>query len=704
MVKVIVLFGLALAVSACSTAAPTAATAAHDTLADAAPDTAGDAPSDAPSDIPSDIASDIASDATASVPFACPAGAAQPWVETQAIDVKRKKFAMSLFHFNIEYVINGLECSDAQGQHWFMDGAINKGWGDTQVEDYIVDQTFRPMLEMYDKHPSWGVNFELQGRMIEVIAQRHPKVLALLQKLAWRGQVELVSFHANDQLFLAFPREDLHRSIARTKAIFAEACLPLSGVVFDQEGQAGEGRQKVLLQEGYTIGVFPKNLFKYVHKDAENTGFWPLYSSEGGDLIVGPGGIDPASGVEVAWNFFDDGELCAVGETDMGPKNPYFAPSAPTDPARVAAFEAELAASEAQGFYMARISDYVRHLKSSGLQPKPAPPLLDGTWQAPSTKSIHRWLGGSGVLDALYRSENDDGVRTGNVQARHFALVISQLASAGLGKIPVTAAQANALWSNVWRAQVSDCSGVNPWYCETLFGLQTDALVLSDAKSLLAAANMSAPAWDTATQKPWPSAEATQLPIDATILGGIVVPKALGEVNAPFDVTATGLQRPVQARWEAISQQRYRLHIDIGAAECGGSKCLGETRMVALQVPRLSDTLEYSPGLLDGELRSYPLSAFQFALGEAWLPLGNGLLGLGPAGAGVNWYLIKHTATSHLSVRVAPASQSYTFQDETVPESAQRHWVFELIRGTPTEALAAAQTLCVTPVVALHST
>ncbi len=665
--------------------------------ADAIGDTLADAGADG-------VADSTSSDATADAAgFVCPAGAAQPWPEEAAPDPSRKKFAMSLFHFNVEYVIGGLECSDAQGQHLFMDAPINAGWGDAKVEDYIVDQTFRPLLEMYDKHPNWGANFELQGRMIEVIAQRHPNTLALLQKLAWRGQVELVSFHANDQLFLAFPREDLHRSIARTKAIFAKACLPLSGVVFDQEGQAGEGRQKVLLQEGYTLGVFPKNLFKYVHKDAEQGGFWPLYSSEGGDLIVAPGSIDPASGVEVAWNFLDDGELRAVGTTNAGPKNPYFAPSAPTDPARVAEFEAELAATEKQGFYMARVSDYVRHLKALGVQAKPAPPLLDGTWQAPSTKSIHRWLGGSGVLDAFYRSENDDGVRTGNVRARHLALVASQLAQAGVGQVKVDAAQADALWQQVWRAQVSDTSGVNPWYCETAFGMDTNAKVIAGAQALLDAAALKAPAWDTATQSPWPSADATELPIDATILGGIVVPKALGPVAPPFDVTVTSLQRSAQVSWEAVSVQRYRLHVQIGLADCGGGKCPGESRVVALQVPRLSDTLEYSPGLLDGELRSYALSAFSLAQDEAWLPLGNGLLGLGSAGAGVSWYLIKHTATSHLSVRVAPGNSSYTFQDETLPETAQRHWVFELIRGTPADALEAAKALCVTPVVGLHS-
>lgn len=626
-------------------------------------------------------------------------GGGKPYVDKTAPDPARAKFAMSLFHFNVEYVIGGLDYRDADGtQHLFMNIAANAGWDDAKVEDYIIQQTFAPILQMYDKHPSWGVDIELQARMVETMAARHPEVLALLRKLAQRGQVELVSFHANDQLFLAFPALDLHRSIETTKQVFAKHCLPLSGVVFNQEGQAGEGRQQMLLKEGYSVGVFPKNLWRYVHADADKAGFWPLYSSEGGDLIVSSVGVDPASGLQVAWNFFDDGELRATPTTSAGALNPYFAPNAATDPARVAEFEADLASTEAQGYYLARIGDYVRHLKAKGVQAKVAPPLLDGTWQAPSTQSIHRWMGGRGLLDGLFRSEDDDGVRTGNMRARHQVQALEQLAmaaAASSGK-PYAPQQVDGLWRKIFRAEVSDCSGVNPWYAEVQIGLVLNEEVLTHAKLAWSLAQVHAPAWSLATGKPWPFPGATALPSDVTVVAGVVVPAAQGPVDAPLPITLTATDRTATAQWAKVDKDRWRLTVQIGPSQCDGKACKPDARVVGLQLPRWADTLEYCPALIEDQVRSYPLAAFQFAQGEAWLPLANGLAGLGNG-----WYVIKHTSSSHLSLRVAPADKTVQFLDETLPDMASRTWVFEVLQGSADAALKVAISLNTLPTVAI---
>lgn len=231
--------------ASCSPPAP--ADAAIDASAVDAPDGAGN----------DGVGVDVSGDGA--VAPTCTGVGAMPFVETTQPDVKQRKFAMSLFHFNIEYVIGGLDWQNKDGSHtYFLDDIKNKGWDNARVEDFIVLESLLPMLEMYDKHPDWGVDIEMQAYMVEVMAQRHPTTLALLRKLAQRGQVELISFHYAAQLFLAFPKADLHRSLQRVREVFAQNCLPLSGVVFNQEGQAGEGRQKMLLEEGYKIGLFPK--------------------------------------------------------------------------------------------------------------------------------------------------------------------------------------------------------------------------------------------------------------------------------------------------------------------------------------------------------------------------------------------------------------------------------------------------------------
>ena len=165
---------------------------------------------------------------------------------------------MSLFHFNIEYVIGGLDYTDHSGKrHLLVDQQSAAGWDNDRVEDWIVTESFHPILAMCDKHPDWGVDIELQAYMVEVLAARHPQTLALLRKLAVRGQVELVSFHNAAQLFLAFPYEDHARSISATKAVFDAHCLPRSGVVFNQERQSGEGRQRALVAPVTTSGSTP---------------------------------------------------------------------------------------------------------------------------------------------------------------------------------------------------------------------------------------------------------------------------------------------------------------------------------------------------------------------------------------------------------------------------------------------------------------
>ena len=84
-----------------------------------------------------------------------------------------------------------------------------------------------------------------------------------LREAAQKNIVEVVSFHYSDQLFLAYPRLDMERSVALTKELFSDLCVPLSPVVFNQEGQAGEGRHTFMADHDYSIAVFPKNLFRY---------------------------------------------------------------------------------------------------------------------------------------------------------------------------------------------------------------------------------------------------------------------------------------------------------------------------------------------------------------------------------------------------------------------------------------------------------
>jgi hypothetical protein len=652
---------------------------------EASPDKAADTVSDTVLDgdtggVPS---ADVVTGDTSSDAMGDPESKACTFKQPQlaAVDSKRSKFAMALFHFNVEYVIGGLEAKDPSGKTlFFMDNPKNAGWSDEKTEDYIVRETLLPILAMYDKHPGWGVDIEMQGRMVEVMAARHPDVIELLRKLAQRGQVEVISFHHSAQFFLAFPKEDLVRSIGRVKEVFAKHCLPLGKAVFDQEGQAGEGRQKVLVQQGYQIGVFPKNLWKYQHKDLEP--WWPLYSSEGGDLIVGPGSVDPKSGIEVAWSFFDDGELRAVADKPFQ-LNPYFAPTAPHLPERVKAFEDQLAAMEAQGWAHVTVEDYVRHVKAKGIAAKPAPPLLDGTWQAPSTQSVRQWMGRIGLwMD----TEADNTVRSMTAVASIYvrlAQVLLELAEKAGKATPDHTVAVHDLWTGLWRAQVSDTTGINPWAGEVWFGLRTIGQVVKDATKvtgalLKALAPTASSIVDLQTRQFTNTADNVKLDSGA-------------DVPLPLAVTVEAPGRTVTVTARQQAEARFSILVK-------ASKPADPTdRTIAVRFPRTGSEISYSPGLLEGELRTYPLSAFQFLLDEAYLPLANGLIGLGD-----DWWLVKSTAWVHVAARISPKDSFIEFRDDTVNADFTKstvEWRFALVKGKGAAALEYANRLNIWPTI-----
>ena len=626
-----------------------------------------------------DVAADAQGDTADTSVAACPDPLAPA---PDAPDASQTRFALALFHFNVQYVIGGLEYVDDAGVTQYLAGQadIAAGWDNDRVEDWIITETFEPILDLYARHPTWRVDLELQAYMIEVMAARHPDVLAKLQALAWSGQAELVSFHWADQLFLAFPAEDLERSVARTREVFAEHCLPLSGVVFNQEGQAGEGRQRFLVDHGYTVGVFPKNLWRYVQGDDVR---WPYYASEGGTLIVGPGGVDPASGVEVAWSFFDDGELRATANW----VNPYVAPLGGADADRIAEYEAALTAQEDAGWKITSVSDFVRQLEAQGVEKKPAPPLLDGTWQAPSTDSIHRWLGGRN--EVFIGEDEDNPLRTGNARARALAAAAQVMLDAAEDAGVATAADTGAMatiWEDMWNAEVSDGSGVNPWAGEIVYCGRKNAAVVEASATLratlaqalgLAGAFVVDLSRRTVTAGAAPAGPSWQ---DAAVPDGVTVDADTREVT----ITA------------ATAGPVTRVTVAFGAAVgCAAETPECDAREVRVGFARADRVIAYSPGLIEDEVRSYAEEDFSFLEGQAFLPLANGLIGLGDG----RW-LVKHTRSCHIAARVAPGDPDVAFIDRTIREERAATWVFDVVSGTSAEALQWANAVNIGPTVA----
>lgn len=577
-----------------------------------------------------------------------------------------KRFALSMFHFNIQYVAGGLEgfvpglpADSPEVKAWEID--------DEAVEDGIVTQSFEPILDVYLAHPTWGVDLELQGYFLDVLAARHPAVLEKLRRLATSGQAEVISFHYSDQLFLAFPREDWERSQALTRATFERHGIPLGTSVFAQEGQAGFGMAQAMADKGYEVLVWPKNLFTYQHGefDAE-----PYYRIGDVDMIAGAKGVRKvvpgnAGDVEVVvdWTFFDDGEKLATGDVD-----PYITAKFTYKPGAVARYEQSLAGLEAQGYSISTVGRYVDQLRTLGVQPVTAPPLLDGTWQPNSTDGTRKWLGGVGIWGD---QERDNDVRS--LQSlTHRELVAAETAS------QQAASDRDGL-DEAWRllslSEVSDASGINPYRGEVEYGLvhATEALRLASeaidrAKHKLDAGTIRVNV-STASVQTNPPAEAAP-PV----------------VAAPIAIQVDGGGRNSRSTWTQAASNAWRVEIQFDPGSAAAAKKL------AVTFPGNAENIVYCPGLTEDEPLSLPRSAFSFD--HFQMPLANGLIALTDGR-----FVIKDTARVHVAATLKSDSRDVMFSDDTSSIADQVTWVFHVFDGSLDEAVKYANHLNVRPAV-----
>jgi hypothetical protein len=563
-----------------------------------------------------------------------------------AAEAEPQRFALSMFHFNIQYVAGGL-----QG-FLLIDNPITEKTAE-QVEDAIVVESFEPVLDLYLAHPTWGADIEMQGYLLDVLAARHPGVLDKLRTLASSGQIEVVSFHYADQLFLAYPKEDWKRSQALDDATFAKYQIPRGKAVFCQEGQAGPGMAEAMAGAGYETLVFPKNLFSYQHGDGAPA---PLYTWGKGNMITYQG-VSTAD-VDTQWYFVDDGELFATGDLD-----PYLIEKFKKNPKKIAERESQITDLESKGYAVTTVSKYIAALKGK-VTPVDPPPLLDGTWQPNSTDGIHRWLGGGGLWT---KDERDNDVRSLGAMAHRELLAAETIArAAGLD----VQEEIDGGFRLLFLGEVSDGTGINPFRGEIEYAIGhfTEALriardVEERAREALGAATVSI---DTASDK---------------VEKDPAKPAAPVTVEAPMMVAVTAGDRATKTTWKQHADGHYQVtvHFDVG-----------DERSFTVTFPGTMGDIVYTPGLLETPVH-VPRDAFVFDHFE--LALSDGLIGLGGGK-----FVVKDQASVHISATVVPGSGDVVFHDDTGPGGEVIDWTFHVV-DDEAKAAALARSLNVTPTV-----
>jgi len=595
---------------------------------------------------------------------------------SRAQEDEPERFSLSMFHFNVQYV--------AGGTRGWPDGVQETpelDLDDAGVQDQIIRETFLPVLELYAEHPDWRVTLEMQGYMAEVMMERHSDVLDLLRELVEAGQVELVSFHYSDQLFLAYPRLDMERSHDLMEEVWEAAELTPSAVVFCQEGQFGVGIASLARARGRTILGLPKNLFKYQHEEDYDSSP-PLFELDGSTVVLVGHGITTPE-VEVRWNFFDDGELLASGGAD-----PYVGTGMQHDPEAVAEYEAELLNDVSRGYRIATITEFVEWALENGIEQAPLPPMLDGTWQPRSTDSMRRWMGAPGALDfVLHECERDNDVITNNIRARHHILTAETLASHAESAGFIDSGHFDETISGCWRdvllAQVTDASGITPFVNEVRYGLDHGAAAYDCADAVIdeILPHLEADVVEVDNE----SGEVALL--DAPTTDEPVQAEPFLDEGDGFTVDAPG--RDVEVSWFDVgdSGNVHRVEITFQPPEDG-------ERTIEVAFPMSLDAFVLSLGLIEDRIAMLPFDEFDLEEGRISVPAGGG----GLVGLDEELWLIKQTDEVHVAATFREGEPFVYFIDETVPSTEGDRWVFWILEGDEDEAIALSRRLNVAPV------
>ncbi len=584
-----------------------------------------------------------------------------------------KHFSLAIFHFNIQYVAGGLD--DYFGQTVSAEA----------MEDAIVIESFEPLVALYEKHPTWGASFEMQGYMLEVMAERHPKVLRRFAALVKRGQVDLMTYHWSDQLVVAHPRQDMQWSWQQNARTVEALCIPRVPVYFLQEGQFGPGVQTFAKDMEDGVVMLPRGLAGYWH-GARTPAL--LYDNDG-LLALTTDGMT-ADGLTVEWSFVDDGELLATHKA-----NPYLFDVFKYDATYLKTeYEDKLTALEAKGVSMAPVSHYLailrERVKAKTLTPAPlVPPVLDGTWHPDDSGNMALWMGGKGQSPG---DERDNAVLTQCVRARQ-TLTAAEVLVRKLEAQGHASAKRARSWHD-WAvrelllAEVSDATGWRPVKTEVVYGLTHGKNALDTGlalgKALLGVLGQSLPATVD------PSTQAIAAGGVSTSAGSPLpdAPPGLGTVQVVSD-------RPSTTAWTNHGDW-VELAVTFPATD---KTAVGPESPppVRVSVPLTTDNIIYSPGVGESSVKSYSRSATQAAKDQKTkkslvigMPLCNGLLGIGP-----KWTLVLDQRTVHLAARITATDVS--FVDETLPPNESATWRLRFYPKAASEVLGAANRLNVSP-------
>ena len=540
----------------------------------------------------------------------------------------KDKYAIGMFHFNLQYVA-----------------------GDYRIESRIIRESLYPVLQFFEKNPRYKSDIEIQGYAIEVLAEEHPKVLALLKKLIKRGQIELVIAHYSDQLFIAYPALDLQKSIEISDQILKKYGIKRSRIFFGQEIQWSPGLAYAL-----------KGTHDVVVTSSDPHGYYrgptlPLVNVKYGNdhiLALIGGGQKELKNLEWTWAFLDDGEV--FNTTDYN-SNFYRVPE--QEKKHVDHFK-KLAD---EGYKFVTMSELVEKIRTDPGYVIPDYPFVpEGTWNM-NVCGPFMWMGKqrSGV-------ETDGITRALSYELRGEVLLAEKLIDYAeklgreVGSLKKLLLEA---WKHLLLSEVSDSSGWTPWLVEVQY-----------TENEVASAKMVLKKIMDGLRTLLPPSEQTL--IVSTLTGNV---SPLGEIT-PLQPKASFLPVPMnvkaksyRAKIERLDDALYRVDIACRRPEDGAVEIVFATA---------PEGLYYSAGCGEETMVEIPLDLKH----DPAFTLSNGFIFLNDG-----YSLIKDCTVEHLAATWKVKEQKLVFREELREGNNRMRMRFYVRKGTALQGLALANHL-----------
>ncbi len=511
------------------------------------------------------------------------------------------RYVLNMYHFNLQYVAGCDICYQR------------------------VIQSFEPLVDFYIAHPEYGADFEMQGVMIEYMAENYPAVLDKFRMIVNSGQVDLVSFHYSDQLLMAYPAHDQQWSIDINNKVFEKYGIKRSGTIFAQEAMFSEGIADMGAKNGFNVAVMTGSIYGWFQDSSE----LPYYTCRGLDVLRQGGAVFPNSGIEVDWEFVGDGETVTSFD-------PYFPVLKWYVKYSINQLEKKFAGYANNGYTISTVSKYVDALRAAGEIPTPLKPILDTPWRPSDGSGVYQWMG-----KYVFPWEEDYTILTGNWTVRSCLMAFERKYGS------IYPDKLEEAWKNMLEAEVSDSTGWRPFPSEIEYSKEHADAVLAIIQS-----------------------------VDPSLLTNAWTrPELTPEASGPVAIKISGSLLKKQIKWYSFPGQE-----DVWVADVNLKKIpLIPSGLISIDFPYDSDLIEYSPAMLENEVRTISINDIKHNPIHLGIP--NGLIGLGDG-----LYLIRDNNFGVLAARLDIDGKKISYQALN-PTENELNMRFYLVKGDQATAL-----------------